>query len=163
MLNSPDRLIIPPAILIVPCELNGANGVSATSTVPASITPPLIVRLAALVRPTRTLTVTLVTPGSSIIRIEPLSSVTLPAQTLNPDPKLPVITSAELVIVKAPSPVIFSSLLLRSVSGLFVPTLTNASVLAPLPWPEIVRLLMVRLVDGVRASMVTVLVFALVM
>src|SRR6266568_2432139 len=36
MLNSPDRLINPPAIRMVPCELNWANGVSATSTVRAS-------------------------------------------------------------------------------------------------------------------------------
>src|SRR6266511_877168 len=71
-------------------------------------------------------------------------------------------TSDEFVTTSAPPPLNFNSPL-RSVSGLLMPTSASSNVLVMLADPEIVRLLMVRFVDGVWASMVTVLVLALVM
>src|SRR6266850_2868284 len=121
-----------------------------------------MVKLASLVRAILVFTVMFVVAGSSRTTIDPLSSVTLPAHTVNPT-AVPVITSEELLMYKAPPRAIASGEADESrTSGLLVPTSVIAKVLVAPAGASRVKLFRMRLVEAVGESIVTVLVPAFV-
>ena len=120
--------------------------------------------VAMFVRPTRVTTVRLVLADDSRTTIEPLSSVTSPAQMLKATPapaKTLVTTRDELVIWSTPR-IRISADELEARSGRFTPTSLKRSVLVAFVGAQTLRLLMARLFAAVGPSMVTVLVPAFV-
>ena len=117
--------------------------------------------MATLERPTRIKTVTFVVNGASRTMIEPLSSRTSPAQTLKLMNR-PVTTSEESSTTTSPPPATVA-VWLETTSGRFVVTLASSRVLVVLAGAQTLRELMNKLVVGVSASTVTVLVVSLVM
>src|SRR5262245_43663456 len=162
MLNSPETRNSPPRRRTVPSEWPNCDpGDSPTNNWLTCINPPLMVRLALLVRPMRVMTVTLVVSGSSRATSKPLSRVTSPIQTLK-DRNRPVTNKDELVSTRC-APRYMLKVALETTSGLLVPASCRNRVLVAPAGAEKVKLLMNRLVSGTAPSNVMVLLPAFVM
>jgi hypothetical protein len=83
MLNSPSTSSSPALMRTVPWERALGSPASPTESMPTSMVPPRRCSSAVLVRPTRRGLMELVTRSGSCVTIEPLSSVSVPAQRLN--------------------------------------------------------------------------------
>src|ERR1043166_8339088 len=94
------------------------------------------------------------------VTVPPVNIVSVPLTMLEP-PEAASTYRAEFVTKIAP-PLLMSRLLINR-SGVATPTLVSCSVLIPAPNPCTVKLLIVRLPEGVAELIVTVFVEALVM